>query len=375
MKKLDFTTKKYGSRRKSTCKVSACMILMLCLATGCGNADIDALVPAQDYSVSSMERTTADVQKGNLTPEFNQQMELSGYSEIIYNVKENEFNELQAKYKPTLDKVTVKVGDWVQEGDTLVSFKSEVLEKKLDENNKSKSKAALEIDHYRKRMSIDSTLDYSSEIATLNEEIRLANLYIEDINEIYASINVVAEKSGTVSFVDSSAQTGYLLIGKPIVKVVSNDGYYVMSTEDEDEDESTPSADSVDFKIGDQFTASNYLSEYTVEVIPDPTKTSEDGETATGTDAVSKGKVYLKLINSSEGLLQKNLMFHAELPEIKNALYVDKKAVINSDAGKFVYKEQEDGRFRAVKVRTGSTAGNYIIIEEGLNEGDKVSIP
>ena len=129
MKKLDFTTKKSGSRRKSTCKVSACMILMLCLATGCGNADIDALVPAQDYSVSSMERTTADVQKGELTPEFNQQMELSGYSEIIYNVKENEFNELQAKYKPTLDKVTVKVGDWVQEGDTLVSFKSEVLEK------------------------------------------------------------------------------------------------------------------------------------------------------------------------------------------------------------------------------------------------------
>ena len=64
-----------------------------------------------------------------------------------------------------------------------------------------------------------------------------------------------------------------------------------------------------------------------------------------------------------------------ELPEIKNVYYVDKRVLSEYEGEVFVYKEGEDGIFQSVKVTIGQVIGNNVIILNGLEEGDTVSIP
>ena len=63
------------------------------------------------------------------------------------------------------------------------------------------------------------------------------------------------------------------------------------------------------------------------------------------------------------------------MDEIKNVCHVDRRALSYYNGEYYVFKEQEDGSFRAVKVKPGVSMGLDIVIEEGLEEGDVVSLP
>ena len=76
-----------------------------------------------------------------------------------------------------------------------------------------------------------------------------------------------------------------------------------------------------------------------------------------------------------ETLKDKTLTISKELPELKNVCYVDRRAVVIYDDETFVFKEMEDGSFRAVKVDVDQQVGLYAVINSGLEEGDVVSIP
>jgi multidrug efflux pump subunit AcrA (membrane-fusion protein) len=58
----------------------------------------------------------------------------------------------------------------------------------------------------------------------------------------------------------------------------------------------------------------------------------------------------------------------------KNVCYVDKRAVCPYKGKYYVLKEMENGNFRAVEVKLGSSVGMNIVVEEGLEEGDIVSM-
>ena len=129
----------------------------------------------------------------------------------------------------------------------------------------------------------------------------------------------------------------------------------------------------VRFHVGDRCKAKTFMSEYEVEVIEDPTKSgTETDAVASGTDAMSGGKVYFKL--TGDATLKENILtVVVEMPEIKDALYVDRKGVIFTDKEDYVYKEV-DGEFIATKVIVGDSVGQLVIIKEGLEEGDVVSL-
>lgn len=359
-------------------RVALCVTLLsLGMLSGCGQDDMDALVLSKDTTYDGVEMDTTEVERGDISPVFEKLIELQGYEDTTYRVEKDKAEDLEYIYKAKLDKVNVSVGDHVHAGDTLVSFRSDNLNKELREKQNEKAEAVLEKEHLEKLMQIDSTLDFRDDIVSLNEDIRLAEIRIQDIQDTYNSMNIIAEKDGVVSYIDPSAQDGFLVVGSPIVTVSNDAGYYLMDlTEDVSEasggDAEMTSTD-VEFHVGDVYTAKSYMAEYKVEVIADPNiNASETDAASEGAEAVYNGKVYLKMVDE-DVMKEYILTLSIALPEQKNTLYVDRKAVISSDKGDFVYKQYDD-EFIATRIVKGDEVGQYVIIKEGLEEGDVVSM-
>ena len=377
---------KKGRIKTKKC-LAAGLIASMLLLSGCGGESMDALVEARNIIHNDVEWSTVDVMRGSITPVFESNIELVGYNEVSYRMDSIQIDKITEQYGAEFDKLHVDVGDVVKAGDTLISFSSKDLDKKLSEGEKKKKEALLQIEHYQKLMAIDSTLDFNTEITTLNNEIRVANLHIEEVRSTYNSLNIVAEEDGVVSFVDEVVKNGFLLVGAPMVKVISFGDYYVMDVNQENdpnmkEDTSlSVSAKEIDFKIGNQHNAKKVLSEYKVEVIPDPTSAKADSsdeadssDAASPSDAVSGNKIYFKLVDEESQIPDRVLKLYIEMKEIKDAIYVDSKALTSYENERYVYKVMEDGSFRAVKVTVGNSVGQYVVIKEGLSEGDKVAI-
>ena len=75
MKKYDGLYK----RRRSSARIVLAGLLLPAIFTlsSCGNSDMDPLVPPVDVSYTGEERETVTVEKGDLTPVFQADIELS----------------------------------------------------------------------------------------------------------------------------------------------------------------------------------------------------------------------------------------------------------------------------------------------------------
>ena len=135
------------------------MIPTLLLA-GCGQATLEDLVPLQEPLVADAERETAVVERGNLTPVYQQEIALSGYTETAYRVEKDLLDKLENEYEAKVDELLVAVGDHVKAGDLMLSFSSDVLEERRLENEKTLRHATLGIEHYKRLMEIDPVVDY-----------------------------------------------------------------------------------------------------------------------------------------------------------------------------------------------------------------------
>ena len=358
------------------------LVSMGMLLSGCSNDSLDPLVAAGDIPDRVTEKNVMTVERGDVVPVFEAEINLTEFNEVDYRLDKSKQTEFEEKYKVTDLELLVDVGDKVKKGDTLVAFKSETLDKKLRENELKKSEANLQIEHLYNLMAIDPSLDFSSEINELNGQISTANTYINDIHKTYDSINIVADIDGVVGYIDNAVKDGFIVYASPMVKVVSDSGLYVFknSTESSDEEDITetslassdPSSYSgLEFNIGDRFNAKTFLSEYVVEVCAGPGET----ENASAGDAVKKSdKIYFRLVDEV-GVKEKKLVLYKEMDEIKNVCHIDRRALSYYNGEYYVFKEQEDGLFRAVKVKPGVSMGLDIVIEEGLEEGDVVSLP
>ena len=380
MKNNSFNFNLTRGRRGALCAA----LLSLAVLSGCGKDDMDALVLSKDTTYTGVSQETTEVERGDISPVFEHIIEIQGYEEITYRVEKDKAEDLDMIYKATLDKVHVSLGDRVSAGDTLISFKSENLDKELKEKSDKKAEAALKKEHLLRMMEIDSSLDYSSDIALLDEEIRLANVQISDIQDTYRSINIIAEKDGVVSYINPSVQDGFMVVASPMITVSEDAGYYLMDltgdTDTASEGDAKLVSTDVDFHIGDVYDAKTYMGEYQVEVIAKPGTEGPEGsevvasdtDASQGADGMYDGKVYLKLVGD-EKLKEKILILSINLPEKKDALYVDRRAIISSEKGDFVYKQYGD-EFIATEIVKGDEVGQYIIVKEGLEEGDVVSL-
>ena len=349
--------KKIGNRQRRSARIrrAGAVLPVLFLLSGCANEEMDPLVPAREISYVATERETVTVERGDLVPVYEATLTLSGFEEKVYRIESDRAAELTALYEVTSQELLVDVGDRVKAGDLMVSFDSETLLKKRRESEAKRAKAVLGIEHYQRLAKIDPLQEYDREIEKLQEETALSELAMEDVTETYSEINLYAEEDGVVSFIDGALKDGHIPIGLPAIKVVSDDGFYVMEEAGEPSDAKLQNEQ--DFSEGEVYRAKGLLAEVEVEVVEK-----------------EPGKLCFAPVKDT-GLNERTLKLVIEQGEASDVLYTDKRALISYDGEYYVYKEREDGGFMAVRVVPGGSAGMNVVILEGLKEGDELSLP
>lgn len=361
--------------------------------TGCSNSAMDDLVNSKDETYNHEQSDTTVVERGDLAPSFDMTLELAGYYSTQYNMLANEYNKYVEKYEIEIDEVLVNIGDTVEPGDTMVSFRSDKLETQKAEKRKTITEKTIEIEHLRRLMAIDPNEDHNSEIVRLQQEVNVAELYLSDIDEVYNKINIIAEKRGTVVHINDSLGYGFVEIGKPLVTVDSNYGYYTFS-----------STEDIPLEIGKIYKAQNSVThtDYDIKCIASPdevassTDATEDSsdeieeesneednsKKASETDASSKETVttngektfYFKPVEKSDQL-QKIMSVNVTLKTIPDAVYVDRRAIsFKDDGNSYVIRINEDGSRTGVKVDVGQIYNDIAIIKNGLEGGETLAL-
>ena len=141
--------------------------------TGCGKAEPE-LVSTARTPYEKLAYDTTEVKKGNLTPEITLKLKAEGLEKITYDATNTELK---------LDKVYVAVGDKVEKGELLVSFRSDSLEAKMTQCQDEIADKQLLVEHYVNLMSCDASLDYNEAIANLKRDIEVAERYVEEAEE------------------------------------------------------------------------------------------------------------------------------------------------------------------------------------------------
>ena len=325
--------------------------VLLISLTGCGEASEDSLVPPETPTYNAYTPKQTDVIRGDLERTFNIRLDLLGYERIRYRYTEAQYMELYGTYQLEVDTVHVGVGDPVHPGDLMVSFHSKVLDDQITENEKKIQDAQLSIEHLKKLEAIDPSMDYSEDIRSLERDISVAKLYISDVQETYKKLNIYSEVEGHVSMVRSVLLDGYVVPDMDLILVDVDDGIY-----------RTDGLETVTFRTGERYKATTRYSECEVEVIDPPEGSSSAG-------------VYFRPVGREGEILEKNLMLDLNLPALKDTCYVNRQAVYEKNGQYYVYVVREDGMREAVYITPGEQYGNYLIVKEGLEGGEKVELP
>lgn len=168
------------------------------LFSGCGAAQKE-LAQTDRASYEKISYQTVTVQSGSLTPQTTISLSAQGYTRFSYGATNTEL---------TLEKVNVAVGDHVKKGDILVAFKSGEIQKKIEDYSGQISQNKLLAEHYRAIMKIDDTQDYSSDIAQLDKDTEVAQLYLDEAKEKLSRYQITASEDGTITAMNNSLLAG-----------------------------------------------------------------------------------------------------------------------------------------------------------------------
>ena len=325
--------------------IASILVIAVMGLVGCESRDSSDRAQIYIEEYEKVEYETVAVERGDITPQFM----LNVYSDGFY----------RKNYYPALDNVEVeqvyvKKGDTVKEGDVMITFKSGDISKQIEQYENKLNQNIMLVDHYSNLMRIDPTLDYSADIKLLKDDIEVCNLYIEELKSKLSLYNVVAEGTGMVTMILDRLDYGYVNTADNIMSVSYGTGEYYATTQED-----------YDFKIGDVYEGSYSTYRYSLELTDIQDVKNEKGE--------DEKKLYFKLamdgvagVDSMWVLLNKDTL--------ENVLYLPAKSVFYVNGSNYVYMLDENGYREAVEVKTGEIIDEYIVIESGLEEGDKVVI-
>lgn len=344
-------------------KVTAvCMIMAMLLLGGCSTKQEEEIMlpKIENYSKNIFE--TCEVVRGDIVPVLEMNLIGEEYGTKSYFPK---FDGM------TITAVNVSVGDKVKKGDVLIEFDAGDMEEQLNQYNLQLEQDNILLEHYENLAKIDSANDYSDNIAALKEDIRICNLYIAELNEKLSYFVIKAEGEGTINYmydmltsehdnmimysdsgafaVDTSSLTVDSLLD--LISVSYGTGIYTSEVFDD-----------YNFNVGDKFTATYGVGEYPLEVI--------DVEKS-GNKQIIKFKGCDENVNYSN---RDKLNINIEKPALKNVVYIAEDYIFNVDDKDYVYVVGEDGYRELREIKIGITADGYVIIESGLEPGEKVTL-
>lgn len=303
-----------------------------------------AVVTIEQEPYEKISYQTVQVEKGDLNPSVTLTLNVEGYEQIQYSATNPELE---------LDKVYVSVGDRVEKGDILVSFKSDSIQQAIEDYEDEKRQNQLLVEHYQKLMSVDAYADYRSDISMLQGDIVVAQLYIEEAKNKLEDYQIVAKESGTITKISESLRDGYFVPGKNLLTEVCGNGNYSTSTKSTDA-----------FAIGETYTAVAGVASYELRL----------------TDITGQVLTFEPISDMSSVSEADELILTVEKPQLKDVLYVDADAVRSVGGDEdvpetyYVFRVKENGYREAVSVTVGDRVNKYIVITQGLNEGEKVTL-
>jgi multidrug efflux pump subunit AcrA (membrane-fusion protein) len=328
--------------------MSGAMVVSL---AGCGGknkeSDWSSGINIEPYS--KIEYNTELVQSGDIQSQLTLKLTPEGYQSKDYSIEQSDY-EVQT--------VNVKEGDKVEKGDVLIQFKAEEIQKTIDQYTEQKAQDEMLIDHYNRLAAIDKTQDYSSDIADARQDIELSNTYIEEQNERMKEYQVIADNDGTITYVNSDLDYGYVTAGDTLVTLDSGSSDYVTETND-----------TYEFKVGETYDADFDEATFQMKLV----KCDKYVSDATGEDMQ---KLTFEPENDMAGVTEADtLTMTIQKPTVSNVTYVNKNIVFDGSDGKsYVYVLTEDGYRVAREVTVGDTVDDYTIIKSGLTAGEQVVV-
>ena len=339
---------KSGIGRKIFAAALAGVLTVSLTACSSGDRQVgDAKINIEPYS--KVEFNTEKVSSGDIQSTLTLELKPDGYSSKDYSIQQSDYQ---------IDEVKVKEGDKVAKGDVMIQFKATEIQKTIDQYTEQKEKDRLLIDHYTRLAEIDKSQDYSADIASAKEDMDVADTYIKEQNERMKDYQLIAAKAGTVTYIDSDLQYGYVTAGQTLITVDSGSSDYVSETND-----------TYKFKEGEVYEADFQEATFSLKLI----KCEKYKSKATGEEMQ---KVTFQPVVDMAGVTEADtLKMVIEKPVVKNVIYVNKKAVFTGSAEKtYAYVVDDAGNRSAVEVTVGDTVDDKTIIKSGLKAGEQVVV-
>lgn len=339
---------KSGIGRKIFAAALAGVLTVSLTACSSGDRQVgDAKINIEPYS--KVEFNTEKVSSGDIQSTLTLELKPDGYSSKDYSIQQSDYQ---------IDEVKVKEGDKVAKGDVMIQFKATEIQKTIDQYTEQKEKDRLLIDHYTRLAAIDKSQDYSADIASAKEDMDVADTYIKEQNERMKDYQLIAAKAGTVTYIDSDLQYGYVTAGQTLITVDSGSSDYVSETND-----------TYKFKEGEVYEADFQEATFSLKLI----KCEKYKSKATGEEMQ---KVTFQPVVDMAGVTEADtLKMVIEKPVVKNVIYVNKKAVFTgSDEKTYAYVVDDAGNRSAVEVTVGDTVDDKTIIKSGLKAGEQVVV-
>lgn len=321
------------------------MLLCLpCILLGCKSdsesGEKEVQVTIEDYQRKAYLTTV--VKYGTIEPVLTLELTPDKLESNSYSIRQ-EMLEVEA--------VNVEKGARVQAGDVMVAFKADEIKDTIAEYENRKDEDQMLIDHYTKLMKIDKKADYSADIKKLKNDLNVANLYIKEQTDRLSEYQLVAEKSGTVTSIHEDLQKGFGTSGKALVTVASGSSNYTTST-----------ADDFEFQVGDVYEAQFGVGVYEMKII----SVEETG---------GLRKIIFEPVSDMVGVAENEVLtMKIKKEKIQNAVYVEEAAIFTAEDKTYVFLVDSNGFREAVAVTTGDTVDGYVIIKDGLKEGEQVTL-
>ena len=313
------------------------IVVVLCLITGCGPNNKKVTIIDHD-TYEKMTYDTVEVMRGDLEPSMSLTLSTDSYEMIQYGTNNQELE---------LDKVYVSVGDKVKKGQQLVTFKSESIQKIIDDNKQQYDSNAQLVEHYEKLMKIDSSLDYSEDIKQLKEDMAVESLYISEAKAKLKDYQLVAQKDGTIVAMDELIMNGHMNYGNNLVSEACGSGKYKTARPKENI-----------FAVGQTYIAMSDDMEF-------PMKVSK----ITDEDIIFTPQADMSALSETE-----SLSMVIKKKKLVDVVYVNAEAISQHNGREYVFSVDIDGYRKAVKVKLGDKVGDNVVIKEGLSGGEKVTV-
>lgn len=104
-------------------------------------------------------------------------------------------------------------------------------------------------------MKIDDTQDYSSDIAQLDKDTEVAQLYLDEAKEKLSRYQITASEDGTITAMNNSLLAGVFEPGSNLITEISGNGNYEADR-----------PEGYDFNVGDVYTATASDIEFELKV-------------------------------------------------------------------------------------------------------------